>query len=95
MSKMDQQNIDERLLRIETELSKILARNTTVELKKAWETSKTRILSIVCLTYTLMCLIFWVIGVQNFLVNAVVPTVGYFLSMQSLPVVKRLWLRSR
>jgi len=95
VSIMDQQNIGERILRIENDLSKITERNRNVELDKAWETSRTRVFAVVCLTYALMCLIFWVIGVQNFSVNAIVPTVGYFLSTQSLPVVKRLWLRNR
>jgi len=92
---MAEENLEERVRQIEITLSNIAERNRKVELEKAWETSRTRVLAVVALTYALMCLIFWVIGVSSYFVNAIVPTVGYFLSTQSLPIVKRLWLEKK
>ncbi|HMO02642.1 MAG TPA: hypothetical protein PKD37_03495 [Oligoflexia bacterium] len=90
---MNEQNPEERLGQIELILSKIAERNLKVELEKAWETSKTRIFSVVLLTYGLMCLTFWTIGAEKYFINAIIPTLGYFLSTQSLPVIKKRWLK--
>jgi hypothetical protein len=89
---MTDENINDRLQKIESILAGILERNRKVELEKGWETSRTRVVSILALTYVLMCLIFYVLGVQNYIWNAIIPTVGYFLSTQSLPVIKKRWL---
>lgn len=78
---------------LETEVKAIIERNKRVELEKAWETSKTRKFLIVIITYLLMCLTFYSIGIENFLINAIVPTLGYFLSTLSLPVFKDCWMR--
>ena len=85
-------NIETRFNEIELKLNSIVERNRKVELEKAWETSSARKVTIVVLTYLVMCLIFYVIGVTQFLGNAIVPTIGYFLSTQSLPVLRRWWL---
>jgi hypothetical protein len=89
---MEQQHTDERLSKIEACISSIIERNHKVEIEKAWEISKTRIISIVILTYALMTLIFSIIGVENYFINAIIPTLGYFLSTQSLPLIKKKWL---
>lgn len=78
---------------LETEIKAISERNLRVELDKAWEISKTRKFLIVIVTYLLMCLTFYSIGIENFFVNAIVPTLGYFLSTLSLPVFKDVWMR--
>lgn len=80
-------------INLENEIKAIVERNKRVELEKAWETSKTRKLSIVILTYFLMCLTFYNIGVEKYFVNAVIPTLGYFLSTLSLPVLKDCWMK--
>ncbi len=78
---------------LESEVKAIIERNKRVELEKAWETSKTRKFFIVLITYLLMCLTFHSIGVENFFMNAIIPTLGYFLSTLSLPVFKDCWLK--
>jgi hypothetical protein len=85
-------DLDARLKKCEEVLSAIADRNSRVEAEKAWETSLARKISIVILTYLLMCLVFYTLKVDAFALNAVVPTLGYFLSTLSLPVVKRIWL---
>lgn len=75
-----QDNIDSRVSALEAQLQSIIDRNNRVEAEKAWETSNTRRLLIVAVTYMLMSLVLTVIGVKNPLINAVVPTLGYYLS---------------
>ena len=78
---------------IEKEIATIKERNLRVEADKAWETSKTRILLITAITYVIAALVLYLIGIQSYLSSALIPTVGYFLSTQSLPFVKRHWTK--
>ncbi len=85
--------LEERLSRVERELAEIRNRNRRVEVDKAWETSLIRSISIAIITYFLAAVVLWVIGAANALLGALIPTLGYVLSVQSLPVVKRWWMR--
>lgn len=85
-------SIEDRAVVLEAEIRLITERNKRVELDKAWETSLTRRLSIVLLTYATTLLVFYLIGVKDYLLNAITPTLGYFLSTYSMPFVKRLWV---
>jgi hypothetical protein len=82
----------DRLAAAEQQIEALLERNRRVEADKAWELSRTRKAFIVGLTYLLTCLVFAAIGVPNFWLSAVIPTIGYYLSTLSLPFVKRWWL---
>jgi hypothetical protein len=84
--------IEARLAKLEEEIAKVKSRNERVERDKAWETSWFRMLVITAATYVLAALVFWLIGVEHFLLNAVVPTLAYVISSQSLPLVKKWWL---
>lgn len=68
-------------------------RNLRVEADKAWETSTFRILSICVITYIIAAVVMYFIGVQNVFLNALIPTLGYFLSTQSLPAIKAWWIK--
>lgn len=85
--------MEERLQKIETELQTIRERNVRVESDKAWEVSGVRVLSIVIITYIVAALVMFLIGTTNYLSNALIPVVGYLLSTQSLPAIKKLWLK--
>jgi len=87
--------MEEQILKIEAELLAIQERNKKVEADKAWETSWFRILTIVGITYIIASLVMFLIGIANFYLNALIPTIGYLLSAQSLPVVKRWWINKR
>ena len=87
--------LKKRVEQLEISVQAILQRNQRVELDKAWEQSTTRVVGIVTLTYALMCLIFYVIGAQNFMSSAIVPTLGYYLSTQSLSWLKGKWVERR
>jgi len=82
----------ERVAIIEKELDRINERNVRVELDKAWETSRFRVLSITFITYLIAMLLFYVLGVSDYYLSALIPTVGYFLSTQSLPFIKKWWI---
>lgn len=77
---------------LEQELKAIKERNRRVEADKAWETSHFRSLSVVLLTYIVMVIFLYSIKVERFWLSALVPTLGFFLSTQSLPILKRWWL---
>lgn len=76
---------------LEKEVNLIKERNERVELDKAWETSAFRIVSIVVMTYIITAIVFYYIGVKNYLLSALIPTLGYYLSTQSLPFIKTWW----
>lgn len=80
---------------LEKEISSINDRNSRVEAEKAWEASLFRIILICVITYATTALVFAVIGVSNYLLSALIPTIGFFLSTQSLPPIKKWWISKR
>ena len=44
-------------------------------------------------TYVAATVLLWVIEVPNPLLGSLVPAVGFFLSTQSLPTLKRWWIK--
>ena len=70
------------------------ARNQRVESDKAWEISSARRLFISVITYIIAGI--WLVVIHdNFpLLKAFVPAVGYLLSVQSLPFVKKWWIEN-
>ena len=79
---------------IKKEIDLIKERNKKVEADKAWETSKFRVFSIVVMTYIITSIVFYFIGVKGFMLSAFIPTVGFYLSTQSLPFIKKWWIKS-
>lgn len=79
------------LASLQKEIESIKLRNRRVEKDKAWETSMARKVSVATLTYLTILLFFIVIKVENPLVNAIVPTLGFLLSTMSLPLIKKWW----
>ncbi len=78
---------------LELRLAKIEARNERVEVDKAWEVSWQRRILILTLTYLMVLLYSLIIEVEKPLLNAIVPTLGFFLSTLTLSVVKTIWLK--
>jgi len=79
-------DLEKRVLAIEK-------RNTKVEVDKAWETSYTRKILVVIFTYLSIALYFKYILQSNPWLNAIVPTLGFFLSTLTLPFFKNIWSR--
>lgn len=87
-------SIEERIVQIERSLQEIKERNTRVAADKAWETSWFRVLCIVVVTYIIASIVMYAIGVTNYFTSALIPTIGYFLSTRSLPLIKQWWIKN-
>ncbi len=85
--------MEEQIKKIEDEILLLKERNKHVEENKAWETSWARALSLTFLTYIFASVALYFINVENFLLGAIIPTLGYFLSTQSLPFIKKWWVK--
>ncbi|MBP6942960.1 MAG: hypothetical protein KBB55_02870 [Candidatus Buchananbacteria bacterium] len=84
--------MEERIQKIEAELEQIKQRNLRVAADKAWEVSLFRKILIAVITYIVAAVVIYLIGVDNFLSSAFVPTIGYLLSTLTVPVIKKWWL---
>jgi hypothetical protein len=80
---------------LQNEIDALKARNAKVEANKAWETSSLRIGTIVGITYFVAVLLMISLGTPQPFFAALMPTVGFFLSTQTLPVLQRWYLRKR
>ena len=77
---------------LEKRVKKIEERNKRVEGDKAWETSVLRKILIIILTYIFAVLYLKIADTTNPFLGAVVPCVGFFLSTQTLNIIKKKWL---
>lgn len=85
---------EDHIKKIEGDIAALKDRNSRVESDKAWETSNFRVASITGLTYIIAAVFLFLLGVPNFWLSALVPTLGFFLSTQSLPFIKKWWVRN-
>ena len=79
---------------LEQRIEVIEKRNKRVEKDKAWETSWTRRICIMLLTYIIVLIYSYVI--QNFkdiniFLSSLVPVIGFTLSTLSLRLVRKVW----
>ena len=84
--------LEAHLQQLKEEIRALKLRNERVEADKAWEISWFRALLIALMTYFITALVFFSIGVERFLLNAVIPTAAYLISTQSLPLIKQWWI---
>ena len=79
-------------MNLEKEISDIKERNKRVEKDKAWETSWTRRICIMILTYLVVIAYSYIIKkYDNILLSSLVPVIGFTLSTLSLKLVRKLW----
>lgn len=83
----------DELAKLQKDVEAIKLRNNRVEKEKAWETSWVRRISVIVVTYLVMSLIFSVILVDRPFINAIIPTMGYFLSTFSIGLLKDWWMK--
>lgn len=77
---------------IEQSIKNILDRNSRVEMDKKWETSYTRRLFIVTITYLCGCVVFkYIVQAPQWYIGAIVPVMGYALSTLGLPWIRKMW----
>ena len=79
-------------MNIEKEIKDIKERNKKVELDKAWETSWTRRICIMILTYIVVVIYSYIVSkYNNIFLSSLVPVIGFTLSTLSLKLVRKLW----
>jgi len=77
---------------IEREIEQIKQRNKRVELDKVWETSWTRKICIMILTYIVVIIYSYVIrNYDNIFLSSLVPVIGFTLSTLSLKLIRKIW----
>jgi polyferredoxin len=77
---------------LKEEIEQIKQRNKRVEKDKAWETSWTRRICIMILTYIVVVLYsFSIAKISNIWLSSLVPVIGFTLSTLSLNVVRKIW----
>lgn len=79
-------------MELEERIKKIEERNKKVELDKTWETSWTRKIFIMILTYTVVIIYSYLIRkYDNILLSSLVPVIGFTLSTLSLKLIRKIW----
>ncbi|OGG71315.1 hypothetical protein A3F27_00645 [Candidatus Kaiserbacteria bacterium RIFCSPHIGHO2_12_FULL_53_13] len=84
--------MNEELEDLQKELKIIQDRNQRVEAEKAWETSTFRVGSIALITFLTATYVLYVVGNDHPWRNALIPTIGFILSTQSLPFLRTWWV---
>lgn len=87
--------MEDNIKELEKRINDIENRNKRVEGDKAWETSTLRKVLILILTYIFAVLYLKMADTTNPFLGAVVPCVGFFLSTQTLNIIKKKWLSRR
>ncbi len=85
----------DKINELEKRITDIEKRNKKVEGDKAWETSSLRKILIIVLTYIFAVLYLKIADTTNPFFGAVVPCVGFFLSTQTLKIIKNKWLKRK
>jgi hypothetical protein len=81
-------------MNVEEEIKKIQERNKRVEKDKAWETSWTRRICIMVLTYrVVICYSYIIRKYDEIFLSSLVPVIGFTLSTLSLKLVRKIWER--
>lgn len=82
-------------MKIEERTTKIEERNKRVELDKSWETSWTRKICIMILTYIVVIIYSYLIREHdNIFLSSLVPVIGFTLSTFSLKMIRKVWEKS-
>lgn len=79
---------------LEERIIKIEERNKRVESDKAWETSILRKILIIIFTYIFAVLYLKIADTTNPWFGAVVPCAGFYLSTQSINIIKKWWVKN-
>ena len=77
---------------LEERINRIEERNKRVEKDKAWETSMTRKICIMVLTYIVVIIYSYMVNnFSSILLSSLVPVIGFTLSTLSLNMVRKIW----
>ncbi len=77
---------------LEKRIEAIENRNKKVEKDKAWETSLTRRICIIILTYIVVVVYSYIVrNYDNIFLSSLVPAIGFTLSTLSIKVARNIW----
>ena len=77
---------------IEKEIQNIKERNKRVEKDKAWETSITRRVCIMILTYIVVLFYSYMVkNITSIWLSSLIPVIGFALSTLSLKIIRKIW----
>ena len=77
---------------LEEKVEKIEERNKRVELDKKWETSITRKICIMILTYIIVISYSYLVrNINNIFLSSLIPVIGFGLSTLSLKIIRKIW----
>ena len=77
---------------LEKQLNEIKKRNQRVELDKKWETSYTRKIFIMLITYFVVVIYSVMIQkMDSIWLSSLVPVIGFLLSTLSLKMIRKIW----
>lgn len=79
--------------KLEERVKAIEERNKRVEGDKSWETCNLRKILIIVFTYIFAVLYLKIADTTNPWFGAVVPCAGFYLSTQSINIIKKWWLK--
>ena len=83
-------------MEIEKEINQIKERNKKVELDKSWETSWTRKICIMILTYIVVIIYSYLVrNYDNIFLSSLVPVIGFTLSTLSLKFIRKIWEKNK
>ncbi len=87
--------MEPQIQNLEKEIEILKARNQRVEADKAWETSYFRVFLISAIIYVIAVKVLFLVGSERYFLNALMPAIGYFVSVQSLPFIKKWWIKNK
>lgn len=87
--------MENKIKELDQKIIEIEKRNKRVENDKAWETSTLRKILIIIMTYIIVVLYQTIADTTNIFLSAVVPCLGFYLSTQSIELIKRIWISKR
>ena len=86
---------ENKIKELEKRIEEIESRNKKVESNKAWETSNIIKILIIVMTYVFAVLYLTIADTTNPYFGEVVPCVGFYLSTQSINLIKKKWISKR
>lgn len=88
--------MEDKIKELEKRITDIENRNKRVELDKALETSWTRRICIMILTYIVVIIYSYIVNkYNNIFLSSLVPVIGFTLSTLSIKLVRKIWQQNK
>jgi len=88
------QTLSERIAILEEQVQKLILLEKYIALQKKWDQSRIRITLNASGVYLVTVIFMHVLAIENPAVSALIPVFGYVITTISLPLVKKLWIKS-